>query len=360
MNFWLIILTSTFLSLFFTPLTIILAKKLGFVDNPHRKHPAILHQGFIPRAGGLPTVVSIIITVLIFTPLNQHLLGIFIGAIILVIVGILDDKFDLNPYLRLTTNILAALVVVAAGIGISWITNPLGGQIRFDQIIIPINFFGLHNIILLADIFALIWIVWVMNALNWSSGVDGQLSGMVVISTLIMGLVAMKYLTNDPTQTEVAILAFAVMGAYLGFLPFSFYPQKIMPGYSGSTLAGFMLAVMAILAGGKLATALLVLTIPLVDAFWAILRRLLQRKSPVWGDRDHLHHHLLELGWSKRTVALFYWVICAIFGTVALLLGSETKLFALGLITVGIFAFLLTISFALRKKHGLINKPNHR
>ncbi len=359
MNYLLIVLGSFLVAVITTPLTILLAKKFGLVDNPKRSHPAILHKKPIPRGGGIPTFLAIFLTTLLFTPLDQHLVGIFIGGLILVLVGVLDDKYDLNPYLRLIANFLAALVVVASGIGITWITNPFGGQIRFDQIILPFNFFGMHQLVLFADLFALVWIVWVMNALNWSSGVDGQLSGIVVVSTFIMGMVALKYVNSDPTQTPVAVLSFSVMGAYLGFLLFSFYPQKIMPGYGGSTLAGFLLAVLAILAGGKLATALLVLTVPLVDAFWAIIRRLLSRKSPVWGDRDHLHHHLLDLGFSIPQISLFYIFVCAIFGTVSLLLDSQSKLFALALVATGIFGLLITVSLVLRKRDANSKIPHH-
>lgn len=350
MIYFLTVIVAFLTALVTTPLTIKFAKKWGFIDDPKRKHPAILHSSIIPRAGGVPTLISIIVTVLIFTNLDKHLIGILIAALLVVGVGVLDDKYDLNPYVRLLTNILAAIIVTIFGVGITWITNPLGGQIRFDQIVIPISFFGNHNIILLADLFAILWIVWVMNALNWSSGVDGQLSGIVVVSTFIIGLVALRYVGNDPTQTPVATLSFATMGAYLGFLLFSFYPQKIMPGYGGSTLAGFLLAVLAILAGGKLATTLLVLAVPLVDSFWAVLRRLLAKRSPVWGDREHLHHLLLDLGFSKRQIALFYWFVCAIFGLIALLLKSETKLFALGLLTTAVFALLITVTFLVRAR----------
>lgn len=340
------------IALIATPITILLAKKWGFVDDPNRKHPAIIHSLPIPRAGGLPTLIAIASVTLFLAPIDQRLVGILIGGFILVLVGVLDDKYDLNPYLRLFTNFLAALVVVGSGVGITWITNPLGGQIRFDQIVIPLNIFGTHNIVLLADIFALMWIVWVMNALSWSSGVDGQLSGIVVVATFIMGLVALRYLQTDPSQGQVAILSLATMGAYLGFLIFSLYPQKIMPGYGGATLAGFLLATLAILAGGKLATSLLVLAVPLVDAFFSIIRRLIKRRSPVWGDREHLHHLLLDLGWQKWQVALFYWVICAIFGSTALLLQSESKLFALILVSTGILAFLITVTLLAKRRNG--------
>lgn len=338
------------ISLVATPLIISLARKWGIMDYPTRAHPAILHHHPLPRAGGLPPLIAIISAYLLFAPVDKHIVGIFLASLVIVITGVLDDKYDLNPYLRLGTNILAVLIVVGSGVGITSINNPFDGEIRFDSIIVKFAFFGPHSIVVLADLFALFWIVWVMNALNWSSGVDGQLPGIVVVATLILGMVALRYVQTDPTQLPVAILAFVTAGAYLGFLPWSFYPQKIMPGYGGSTLAGFMLAVLSILAGGKLATALLVLAVPLIDSFWTILRRISQGDSPVWGDREHLHHKLLELGLTKRQVVLFYWVICAILGLAALNLDSQGKFFAGILILTMVLAVTLTITLTLKKQ----------
>lgn len=339
------------ISLLVTPLVIKLAKRWGIIDNPKRAHPAILHKIPLPRAGGLPPLIAIIVSYLLFAPIDKHIIGIFLASILIVAVGILDDKYDLNPYLRLGTNIAAVLLVVGFGVGIHWIKNPLGGEIRFDELVLKFEFFGPHSIVVWADLFALVWIIWLMNALNWSSGVDGQLPGIVAVATFILGLVSLRYLETDPAQLTVVILAFVTAGAYLGFLPWSFYPQKIMPGYGGSTLAGFMLAVLSILAGAKLATALLVLAVPLIDSFWTIIRRISKGHSPVWGDKEHLHHKLLELGWSKRAVALFYWIICAILGTAALNLNSDGKFFAGILVLVVVFSVLLAIAAGLKKTH---------
>ncbi|OGY25022.1 MAG: hypothetical protein A2Y57_02555 [Candidatus Woykebacteria bacterium RBG_13_40_7b] len=350
-----------FLSLILTRITITLAKKLNILDYPGRPHPAILHKIPIPRAGGIPIILAIAASYFIFSPsLDKHVLGILLGGLLVVVIGILDDKYDLNPYLRLLSNFLAGLIVVASGVGITWITNPFDGQIRLDSIlyqfnfpdILPYNFFaGPHSIILLADIFAILWIVWIMNAINWSSGVDGQLSGIAAISILVLGAVALKYLQADPTQGSVASLAFVSGGAYLGFLPWSFYPQKIMPGYGGAALAGFLLATLSILAGGKLATAFLVLAVPLVDGFWVILRRLiLEKRNPVWGDKKHFHHLLLSFGWQKYQIATLYWLIALLFGSLALIMTSKEKIFAITIIIVIILGTVITLGYILSKR----------
>ena len=358
MNLYLAATFAFVISFFSTPAVIYLAKRWKILDYPTRSHPAILHSKPTPRSGGLPILISLLVSYFIFAPVDKHIMAILFASCLVVFIGLLDDKFDLNPYVRFGGNLICAAIVVGAGVGITWITNPFDGQIRFDQFIINftisdqglLSFFGgVHAIIVLADILALIWIVWIMNALNWSSGVDGQLSGVATIGAAFLGVVALKYLRVDSTQIPVATLSFVTAGAYFGFLPWSFYPQKIMPGYGGATLAGFLLATISILAGGKLATAILILAIPLIDSIWAMVRRLVVFKSPFLGDKLHFHHRLIELGWSKRKIAFFYWTICVLFGLIALQLDSRGKFFAIATIGVITFAVLITTAFILRK-----------
>jgi UDP-GlcNAc:undecaprenyl-phosphate GlcNAc-1-phosphate transferase len=344
-------LAATLTSLLATPLVIALAKKFNFMDDPNRKHPAILHDKPIPRAGGLPILITLLILVPIFIPLDKKMLAILLASIIIVVIGLIDDKYDLNPYLRFGFNFLVAAIIVGSGVGITWIANPFDTQIRFDSLIWEVDLLGrVRQVVVLADLFALVWIVWMMNAINWSKGVDGQLSGIATVSTIVLGLVAVKYATNDPSQWPVATLAMIVGGAYLGFLFFHVYPQKIQPGYGGGALAGLMLAVLSILAGGKLATTLLVLAVPLTDAVFTVLRRIYHKRSPFWGDRGHLHHKLLDMGWSKRQIAFFYWGICALLGIAALSLDSQSKAFAIIMLGVVVLAILLTITYFLNQK----------
>ncbi len=319
-------------SLLTTPLAIVLAKHFGLVDNPTtHQHPAIVHQGIIPRAGGLPIYLGIVASYFAITQhFSKQTIGILAGAFLIVITGLLDDRFDLSPYIRFFVNIIIALIVVGFGVGIGFITSPFGGVIHLNQIVLHLQFLGgAHSIIVIADIFAILWIIWMMNAINWSSGVDGQLPGIVAIGAIVLGVVAYRFSQVDPGQIPVVFLAVATAAAFIGFIPFSFYPQKIMPGYGGAALGGYLLAVLAILSGAKLATALIVLAVPMTDGLLAIVRRVSRRQSPFRGDREHFHHHLLELGWSKRSIALFYWLTCAMLGVIALQLDSKGKLFAL-------------------------------
>lgn len=372
MNVLLPFLTAFVLTLITTPLTILIAKKTGMVDNPKlRPHPANTHKGVVPRAGGLAIYLSLVFTILFFLPIEKYLIGIFLGITILLIIGLADDKMvKFSPYIRLLLLFLPAAAAVGAGIGISFTNNPFynlpflptdwnNPLIRLDQVVLPFNFYGPHKIILLADILAFFWIVTLTQIINWSKGVDGQMSGITMVTAIVLGLLSLKfYYQGDPNQLNIAILAFIVAGASAGFLIFNWHPSKIMPAFSGSTISAYMLAVLAILSGAKLATALLVLAVPSIDFTYTFWRRVSHGKSPVWGDRGHLHHRLLDnLGWSHQRISLFYILISAILGAVALSVDTESKVFAVAAIAVAFLVFILWLnSFGdLSKPHDLGN-----
>lgn len=362
MEYFFAFLIAFLISFVASPFTIKFAKKYGFVDSPNRPHPAILHKSVIPRAGGLPVLISFLLTLFLivsFSPqveFSKSLLGISVASILIVALGLADDKFDINPYLRLLANFLIVAIVIASGVGISSFTNPFGGFIDLGSIVFHFtlsnNFLflaGQHSIIVLADLVALFWVIWIMNAMNWSSGIDGQLTGIAVIALSLLGFVSASLLSNDQLQLLPAIIAFSAAGAFLGFLPTSFYPQKMMPGYGGATLAGFLIAVLAILAGAKLASVLLVILVPLIDSVWAIVRRILSWRSPVWGDSFHLHHQLLKMGWSVPQICLFYYLLTFLLGILALNLNSEGKFFAILILGALIFSLLFTIFVLVRR-----------
>lgn len=326
------LLLSLIISFFATFVIIKLAPRLGIVDDPRKRpHPASLHDKPTPRGGGVPIFLAILLATLFFIQPDQRLWGIMIGGFLIILVGFLDDRrHDIHPYWRLLSQFLAAGIVVASGIGIAYVSNPLGpGVLDLSQPRIIFNF--LHEsreIWIISVLFGFFWIVALMNFVSWSSGVDGQLSGFTSIAAVVLAILSFRF-SADITQWPVTILASATAGAYLGFLPWHAYPQKIMPGFGGGTLAGFMLAVLAILASAKVGTLLVVLAIPVIDALYSITRRLLAGKSPVWADRGHLHHKLLEAGWGKRQVATFYWVATSILGILALNLSAAGKFYTI-------------------------------
>jgi UDP-GlcNAc:undecaprenyl-phosphate/decaprenyl-phosphate GlcNAc-1-phosphate transferase len=339
-------LLALIVSLVITPVTIWFFKKVGFVIDPKKQsHPAHTHSAPVPKGGGIPIVLAVLITVGVLLSWDRHLIAIALGLGICLVVGLVDDVHSINPYWRLLANLLAAVVVVASGIGIAYVTNPFGGIIDLSGIRLSFDVFGeTREMWLLADLFALLWIPFLINSINWSSGLDGQVSGVVAIAALVIGVLSLSF-GADITQWPVAVLAFSLSGAFVGLALFHFYPQKIMPGYSATSSAGFLLAVLAILATAKVGTAIVVLGLPLIDAIYSIARRLWAKKSPVWGDRGHLHHKLLDMGWGKRRIALFYWFLTAVLGVVALSTNAEMKLFAILSLSVIIAGFLLWVYF---------------
>ena len=347
MQFFLPLSVSIVLTFLITPVVARFARRFGLVDDPkHRYHPAHTHTGIIPRAGGLALFFGVVLSLLIFLPVTKQMWGMILSMTLLTAVGLFDDKKDINPYVRLCTNALAALIIIGVGVGIPYITNPFeGGVVQLDTWRIRFTFFGPHSIVVWADIVAFLWIMWTMNIVGWSAGVDGQMPGVVAISAFILGLLSLRFSLTDPSQLSVTIIAFIVCGAFLGFLPWNFYPQKIMPGYGGKTLAGFLLAVLGILSYAKLGTALLVLGIPMIDAGYTLLRRLKARKNPVRADRGHLHHRLLAIGWGKRRIALFYWGVSAILGAIALTVTSQQKIFAFLIVIVALSIFFLWVHY---------------
>lgn len=332
-------LLSWVLSLALTPIVVILAKKYGFVDDPAKhKHPALIHKRVIPRAGGLPIFIAVAATSLILVQGTAKLWGILLGGSILALVGLLDDRRDLGAGVKLSAQFAAALVVVASGVNIPFITNPLGGVVRLDTVKI------------VADLAAIFWVVWVINMVNFTSGVDGQMPGIVFIVLMVIFAASLRFFVTDPSQIVVTQLALAGAGATLGFLFFNFYPAKIFPGDSGSYFLGYLVAVVAILSGAKVGTAILVMAVPLIDGVFTIIRRIASGKSPFLGDRKHLHHRLLELGWGQRRIALFYWLLCAILGAAALSLDAAGKIFAGVVVLVVVAGGLLWLNMNLPQR----------
>ncbi|MBU4381178.1 undecaprenyl/decaprenyl-phosphate alpha-N-acetylglucosaminyl 1-phosphate transferase [Candidatus Parcubacteria bacterium] len=320
---WLISFVATYLV---SKKVVSLAKKYGFMEDPSKyAHPSAILTKATPRAGALAFTLVFIMSVLVFCGITKANLGIILGVAILTILGLADDKKKyINPKARLALQFVAAGVVVAAGIGISYIGNPFGATIMLDKVVIPIQFLGEHKLILFADIFALIWIVFLSNAVSWSNGIDGQFAGFSGITALVIALASLKTAIgdNDPTQMNVARLAIITSGCAFGMTAVTWYPQKILWGF-GATAVGLVIGALSILSLSKVYIVALVLAIPLFDAIVTGVRRILQKKSPFGGDRGHLHHRLIDLGWSKPKVAMFYWLATAILGLFAVV-GNES------------------------------------
>jgi len=345
--FFISILIAFVISFILTPVVRNFFISRGWIEDPvvkdKKTHNATAISA-VPRGGGIPIFIAVTITSLLLLPLDKHLIGILIAALVSLIVGVWDDIKDISPLFRFLANILTALIVVGSGIGIAYISNPISGGV-FDLSFLKINFnfLGNHSIWVISDLIAIIWIVWCMNIVGWATGVDGQLPGFTAISAFFIGLIGFRY-SADITQWPVIILAFIVSGAYLGFLPFNFFPQSIMPGYSGKSLAGFFLAVLSILSGAKMATLLFLLAIPMIDAVYTIIRRLIQRRPIYLGDGQHFHHQLLKHGFSRRSIALIYWAFSLVLGLISLFLNSSQKAYVFIGFALLFFSFLFRFS----------------
>ena len=342
---------SLIITIIITPLVIYFTKRYGLMDDPKRKHPAILHSKPLPRGGGIALFFGAFFASVLLLPWNNITGAIFLSAFIALSIGVIDDALnakskEISPYFRFLVNILCAVIVVGSGITVPFITHPAGGILHFDSILI-FNYLGLT--LTLAQVVAVLWIVWVINMLNWSSGVDGQVSGVLAIAAIVIGILSLRFTSNELVLIDTK-LSFIIAGTSLGFLFYHFHPSKILPGY-GATALYLLVAVVSILSSSKLATAILVLGIPSVDAMFTIIRRILSRKSPFAGDRKHLHHILLDLGLSQRKIALFYWLISAIVGVITLQLQSQGKFFVLLGMWVTIFGSLIFLHLLLWHKH---------
>lgn len=335
------------LSVIFTLLIKKIAYKFKILDNPEERPERKIHAQPIPLLGGLAIFLSFNVVVLFSLKwllggymLPKYLWGIFIGGLVLMIIGFLDDKYDLKPKQQIFFPLIAGLVIIAAGIGITYISNPLGGIFYLQQL--DLTVFNLNDlpykITLLADLFTIIWLMGMMYTTKILDGLDGLVSGITVIGSFIIFCLS---LTNEVAQPETAILAIILAGACLGFLVFNFNPAKIYLGEGGSLYAGFMLGVLAIISGGKIATALLIMGIPILDLAWVIIRRFFrEKKSPFKNaDRKHLHFRLLDIGFSHRQAVLFLYLLTFLFGISTLFLSGPQKLYAL--LLLGIVMFLL-------------------
>ncbi|PJA46965.1 hypothetical protein CO172_03360 [Candidatus Uhrbacteria bacterium CG_4_9_14_3_um_filter_36_7] len=329
---WFII--SFFLCFLLTKLVIYLGKKWGLVDRPD-EHKKNIHKNVIPLGGGLSIFLSILGSFLFLLFLGNtilisgsitivHYSGFFLGGLILILIGLLDDWFDLPPYVTILGPILAAFIVILFGVNIEKLTNPFGGVI----------YLGFWQ----SNILVFLWLLVVMYSMKLIDGLDGLETGVASIATfMILALSS----TVSYFQPDVQIFSSVVLGAFLGFFVFNFYPAKIFLGEGGSTFIAYTIGVLAIISGGKVATALLVLCLPFFDLIWVMGRRFFKGGfySMFEGDRQHLHHRLFDLGWTQKQVVFFYYIIAASLGASALFLQSFQKLLVLSLFILFMVCF---------------------
>ena len=287
--------------------------------------PGRIHRRPVPQLGGVAILAGFMAAVLVAVPMDSRVLGLMLGAVVVVIIALADDFRDLSPRDKLIGQLLAAAIPLAFGIRIDGVSNPFGGLL-----ILPL---------VLAIPFTLFWTTGMMNAINFLDGVDGLADGVAAIATAI--LVTLSVQLGQPLVATVGI---ALIAAALGFLPFNLFRASIFLGDSGAHLLGYVIAVLAIMGGAKIATALLVLGIPILDVAWAVIRRWRAGGRVAGRDTDHLHHRLLRAGLPQPAVVFAYYTVSAGFGLIALYLHKYEKLVALGVLGVLMVVVLLVLA----------------
>ncbi len=330
------------LSFVFAAIVRRLAWRYNVVDRPDGDRK--IHKTPVPLLGGVAVFLSFSLCLVAAAATNGGIIGaitwpmlagVILGGAILTVGGALDDIYNLPPRLQIISPLLAVVIVIAFGVGVAKLSNPFGTIILLTA---P-----------LSGLVVLPYLLGTTYATKFFDGLDGLVTGVAIIGSVLIMLLS---LTTKYFQPDVAIIAVIAAGAFVGFLPWNWHPAKIYLGEGGALFAGYILGVLSIVSGAKIAVALMALGVALVDALWVILRRALwERRSPAAADRKHLHHRLLDAGFSQRTAVLFLWFISAAFGATTLILQSGGKLIAFGLLalvtfTVGIAAILK------RKNHG--------
>jgi len=343
MSYFLAVIFSLTISLVLTSVVRKIAFKFNILDQPNSDRK--IHKTAMPLLGGVAIFCAYFLSLFIFKKylflgaLNiHHWLGFFAGAIFLVVGGVLDDKYNLSSRKQIIWPILASIAVILGGVSISKISGLNGEFLYFP--------FWLSS----AFIFA--WLLGMTYTTKLLDGLDGLASGVSAIGALIIFLftISTKYY-----QPDIAMASLLFLGVLLGFLYFNFNPAKIFLGESGSLLIGYVLGVLAIISGGKIAIALLVIGLPALDVAWTIIRRLISGKNPFKAsDRKHLHHRLIDLGLSQKQAVLSFYAVSGFFGLSALFLQSKGKVWALAilfLLMVGIIIFFYLID---KKKKKLL------
>jgi len=340
-----------------TPLAMRVATRHGAIDEPDSGRR--IHERPIPRAGGLGVVVAFVVIGLLALGLQwqtdlyasgrpwelnrwlleeNEIIAVFGGAVLAATFGFVDDKWQIRARWQFIFQLSLAAFAILLGLQILEINNPLeflGGVFADDTLV----FEGI-----LAALVTAVWIVGMINSINFIDGLDGLSTGVAIIAALTLGFVSLGY--QSSYQPMVALLCAVFAGSLLGYLPWNFNPAKVFIGTTGVMVMGYLLAVLAILGSAKVAVALLILGVPIIDTFFIITRRLLSGHSPFTPDRGHIHHRLLDLGLSHRGVVLLIYTITAVLAVTSVILaGGSGPIYAFMAIVVASGIVLLVITF---------------
>ena len=313
-----------------TPFVKNLAFKIGAVDIP--KDNRRMHKRPTARLGGLAIFLGFIISMLCFSEMSVKLAGTLIGCLVIVILGVFDDIYALNAKLKFSVQLIAALCPVLAGMHIDFI--------RVPSFISEYGYIGLGW---LSYPLTVIWIVGITNAVNLLDGLDGLACGVSSISALTLLCIAI--IVGEP---EVAFITSALAGACFGFLPYNFNPAKLFMGDTGALFLGYMLAAISVeglfkgYAVISLAAPFLILGLPIFDTSSAIIRRIKNHQPIMSPDRGHIHHRLVDAGFSQKQAVVIIYLICAVLciTAVALIATGAISWWAFVIVLIGFMLFL--------------------
>ena len=330
-----------------TPVVRSFAKQVGAVDIPDNKRH--IHTHPIPRMGGLAIFLGFLLSVLLFANITPQVRGILLGAILIVVVGAIDDVLNLNAWLKFCVQIVAAVIAVLSGVIINVVSNPL--LITGEQAI---------TIGILAVPVTILWIVGVTNSVNLIDGLDGLACGVSAIASLSMLVVSMLV---SEANSNVAVILAALCGGCLGFIPYNLNPAKIFMGDTGALLLGYVLATASVIGMFKFYAIVtfilpvLALAVPLSDTIFAFTRRILHGQSPFHADRGHFHHKLLDIGLNQKQAVAVLYAVSAILGLTAVVLTSS----GIVRIVLAIVAFAIAVGIWLFvfRHNSSIHIPHH-
>ena len=318
------------LSFVLTPYVKRLAHRIGAIDVP--KDARRMHKKPIPRLGGLAIYLAFVAVSLIFGEKNIQNFTILLGSAIIVVLGIFDDRNALGAKFKFGVQIIAAsLPVVFGNLRIELITNP---NLFSDHLYMEFGYLSIP--------ITIIWIVAITNAVNLIDGLDGLAVGVSAIACMTM--LAVSLLIGE---TGIAIILAILVGACVGFMPYNLNPASIFMGDTGSTFLGFMLATLSIQGMFKVyaiisfAVPFLILGLPIFDTAFAILRRLLEGRSPMSPDRGHVHHRLIDMGFNQKQAVAILYIISAVLGLLAVVLTTSGELRALMMVLAVIIALVV-------------------
>ena len=333
------LLAAGLISFLATPLVKNLAYKVGAIDVP--KDNRRMHHEPIPRLGGLAIFIAFLFTVIVLADIDRTTRGILLGAIMIVILGVMDDIMTLKALPKFLVQIAAAGVAVYHGCVIQFISNP--------NIFSPLDYLNLGWLSIPVTI---IWIVAITNAVNFIDGLDGLAVGVSAISTASLLIIALMV-----EELNIAIILAALLGSCLGFIPYNKNPAKIFMGDTGATFLGFILATLSVQGLFKLyaiisfAVPFLILGIPIFDICFAFLRRIAKGQNPMKADRGHVHHRLIDMGFNQKQAVAISYMLTAILGLAAVLLTSSGELRALILIGSVIVVGAIGVRIIYKKPH---------